>query len=280
MLRHCKHCGKILENHQKKYCSDCSLIAKKQQQNKRAKRYREKHNNENVKKWNALHPEEKKLIQRTNYYKDINATREKNRKKMREWRAKNPLLERETRARQNKRKQFLKKHNIRAMGIRPKIITVKGTKNCLSCNKPVEYGISNIPRKYCDSCYKKNILESKRKAYIKFNKKHPNYQKENYRQNHGIIVASTCVICNEIIIYKGLGLVPYLCEFCATRRATNGNKRRNKEKIQPKNPIDFIQYEKRRLGLHLAKKWTKREINKVYAYWQNQQQPLQAVSED
>lgn len=222
LIRRCKRYGNF--GRKLKYCPSCAILADKEKARGRSRRYRERHGNENVKKWVKEHPEEKKLISR-NY---IHRHKEEQKARLKAWRAKNPDKWRE----QNKRAKSRLK-------------------------------IRKRKRKYNNTVYKEKVLAINKQFYID----NPTYQYDYYRNTKEVFVASTCAVCGEIIAYKGKGRLPLFCDFCVARRKTNRIKKYHEQyyKINQMDAIDFINYEKQRLGLNKNTKWTTGKINRLYS---------------
>lgn len=303
-IHHCKHCGKIIDGRNKKYCSDCSPIAEKEGNRRRSERYREKHREELrliAKKWRDDHPEEKRLHSRNYIHRHPDLLKQK----LMEWRKNNPdkVKAQNKRAKKKVRHKRLRvlntngrypkfkwpvacpkcNHHFKTSAKRPqcncgysfprdfmeKLIDNAPTKPCKTCGREIPYPGEGTIRKYCECCFPQITALKAALSSNRFRTKNPDHNKEWYRNNTEIIAASTCCICGEIIPYKRIGCVPILCEICAPRRELNANKRRSREKKWSVNTYEFIQMEKKRLWLDQDRKWTKKEINRYYNRWKD-----------
>ena len=112
-----------------------------------------------------------------------------------------------------------------------------------------------MPRKLCDGCFPQiNKLKSVM-GRARFYEKRPSYQYDYYRDTHEVLVAMTCRVCGNLIIYKGRGKVPQKCGLCRCIERS-----RPRPLWNPKDIETFISVERHRLGLDKKKKWLKSDI--------------------
>jgi len=292
---HCIKCGKIIGKIKKKYCIDCSVIAKKEGNRRRGKRYREKYGNEQAKNWIKEHPEQRRLHSRNYYHRNP----EKHKLSLQTWRKQNPekLRLQRKRARKNQRRRAdkilnskgiykkIKKsvicpkcnHKFKTSAKRPQckcgynfsrdfinnLIEKSKITLCKCCGREVYYQGRGVYRKYCECCFPQIQALKSVQTRMRFDKKRPKRFQEWYQNTSEVVVAMTCRACGNFIIYKGKGVFPQKCDLC------RGIERARPKPIwNPKDTRTFIDVEKHRLGLHKKKKWNWIEVKQFYDYWE------------
>lgn len=300
-IRHCKHCGTIIEGTNRKYCAICSPIVDKIKNRKRSERYRRKHGSENVKQWVKEHIEQRRLIARNHYHRHP----DKHKQNLINWRKKNPdkVKEQNKRARKNTKRREMKNlymiegkhkplkikvtcskclHQWATRAKRPQcvcgysfpmahyehLIDNLPTKPCKCCGREVPFYGKGAPREYCDCCFPqiqalKRVLNQNRAK-----KRNPKYQEEYYRNTHEVLAAMTCRNCGDIILYKNIGQIPQLCGYCYSFQRS-----RPMPFWEPKDTKLFIKIEKKRVGLNNGKKWKQEEIQDLFYRWEKMQYP-------
>jgi hypothetical protein len=273
-MHHCKRCGTFTRRF--KYCETCSSIVEKEKHSQRNKQYRQRHKKEILKK-EALYREQHREEVRLRARNFVHNHKEKMNEKLKIWRLKNPDKVKE----QHKREWLnLKKRKYKRLYNSGKYPTKRKGKTtrisfCHTCGREIENVGRGAPRKYCECCYPQikaiqNVFHMER-----IKQKNRDWNKEWYRNTHECVVALTCRVCNEIIIYKGKGMFPQRCDLC---RGIERNK--PKPIWNPKGIKQFIEVERQRLGLNSYKKWSKEEILKEYQHWEREFESVKTTSEE
>jgi hypothetical protein len=251
-IKRCKRCGNFIDNSRKKYCLDCAIIVDKEKGRIRQKRYRERHNNQRVKQWVKEHPEQRKLHAR-NY---IRRHPEEHKARLYKWRKENPEKRKQQYKKSWQKFKARQKHMLYQRGYRKKVTEPGRIEHCVICGKEVisQKGQKNYKR-YCDKCILLRNAEISKQCAKKFKAAHPTYDRDYMRNKRGVIVAVTCIVCGDLILYDGKGRVPYRCDFCNSRMLTNQAKKFHEHyyRINKMETDKFINYEKKRIGLWTTK---------------------------
>ena len=224
--------GHQLKDKRIKYCHICRPIVEKTKKLAREQRYREKHQKEIRKKhrkWCRAHPEQRRLISRNYVYRH----QEKHKQRLQSWRKRNP----DKVSLQNKRARInisrRRDRNLREKGIykeirwpivcpeckrefttsakRPqcncghvfprdfmeKLIDNAPTTPCKCCGREIPHIDKMVgkPRDFCECCFPQ--IQAIRTVFSRL--RHPQDQNKWYRDHEEIVVAVTCIFCDEII---------------------------------------------------------------------------------
>jgi RNA polymerase-binding transcription factor DksA len=205
----CNRCGKSMEDlPRKKYCLVCKPIVEKELARIRSQRFRDRHGSENVLRWNREHPEQRRLIARNWMYRNA----EKHKENLMRWRKKNPDKVRLQNQRAKKKRKLLMRKRAYYYGERSESLPLTDRISiCKSCGREIPYSGHGVPRKYCDCCFPqiralKNFLSNQ-----KYMAKHPGGCNAWYRNNKELIVAVTCILCDDIIPGHGGKKICHRC---------------------------------------------------------------------
>ena len=136
---------------------------------------------------------------------------------------------------------------------------------CKTCGREIPYQGRGSPREHCDSCLPQIMALKSYFAREKYDKEHPEKWRKWFQNNEEIVVAMTCKVCGNLVLYKGKGRLPHKCGLCKCIERS-----RPKPLWNPKDIVRFIEVEKHRLGLDKNKKWGPKEIRNFYIFWDKQ----------
>ena len=255
----CEHCGVFLgekRDKRRKYCVICAPLVDHEKALVRCKRFRVKHREElrvSYKNWCKEHPEQRRLHARNWVYRH----REKHLRCLYEWRKRNPELVREQNHRAKKRLKTRRIHRLYSQGVRPERKGGVGSfiSICKTCGREIVNNGRGYPRKYCDGCYPQIMALRRVFRQERYNRNHPDGWHTWNQNNKEVVVAMTCRVCGNFIVYKGKGKYPQKCGLCKCIERS-----RPRPTWNPKDTKLFIQRERYRLGLYKNKRWTKREL--------------------
>jgi len=296
MEKRCKRCGNLTDR--PKYCSECAPVVDHEKGLIRSQRYRDRHKEElrlSALKWREEHPEERRLHAR-NW---LHLHPEKHKQSLQNWRKNNPdkVKAQNKRAKKkfrHKRLRLLSIHgkypkfkwpvtcpkcerHFKTTAKRPqcscgysfprrfieKLIDNAPTKPCHTCGREIPYPGEGTIRKYCECCFPQITALKAVFGRERYLKDHPEPWRKWEQDNREVIVATTCRVCGNFILYKGIGKVPQKCGLCKCIERS-----RPKPTWNPKDIVTFIDVERRRLGLNKNKKWTKDEIALESERWE------------
>lgn len=236
--------GRQLKDKRIKYCHICRPIIEQQKKLAREQRYRDKHQKEirkKHKKWCRAHPEQRRLISRNYVYNHP----EEHRQHLNSWRRRNPdkVSLQNKRAKVNFRRR--KGRTLHGNGIYAKIkwpvvcpkcsrefetsakrprctcgypftrrfmekfIDNAQTTPCKCCGREIPHPDKAVgrPREYCECCFPQ--IQAIKKAFGM----RPTDNRKWYRNNVEIVVAVTCIFCDEILPGHGGKKVCRKCQF-------------------------------------------------------------------
>lgn len=277
----CKHCGNLLENnYQKKYCKECAIEVERIKNIARGHAYRELHKDVVLQRDRKRREQNREKIRLSwrNYYQRHKAD---SIERVIEWRKNNPAKVKAINEQTYKKSKRRALGRMYSNGKRPLITeTTDRTSLCKTCGREIPYGGHGMPRKYCDGCFPQITALKRVLHQMKYKEQKPDCFKEWYRDTKEHTVASVCIVCGCLIVYKGKGMIPFLCEICGVRRNLFKGRKRERLRKTPSDPIEFIHHERERLGLNRSKRWNKREILNLYRYYENRHPPPMAVDDE
>lgn len=254
----CKHCGVFLEKEDKRrrYCSTCAPIVEHEKNLIRNQHFRDAHREElrlYHRKWREAHPEERRLHAR-NY---IHRHKELHRQRLYQWRERNPDLVKEQNIRAKKQLKVRKMRRLNSVGIRKEVkaVTSSVVSICKACGREIPHGGVGRPRILCDGCFPQINALKRVLRQEKYKREHPGFWHIWNQDTSEVVVAMTCRVCGNFILYKGKGKYPQKCGLCKCIERSKPRPIWN-----PKDTKVFIEVERRRLGLGKNKRWSKHDI--------------------
>jgi len=218
--RFCKRCHYYTVEGHFQYCKFCGPIVRKRLAYKRNKRYREKHHKELLKKEQEYRDGNREVLRlRARNY--MHQHEEERREALIQWRGPNPRLKRKE---QRQREWKNKRKRLRKIGYKNGLyLSVKGKVDesrvtpCRCCGREIPYQGRGPPRTYCETCFPQIAALRKALSELRYEREGKSSGwKKWYVNNKEIVVAVTCIFCDDIIIGKR---GKKLCRSCQTKWA-------------------------------------------------------------